>query len=136
MTIAVSFLSPENQNRHQVGFVQHQPWVILLGKGTDFYSLNPAMTTSGFILPDDGGGRVCQGCTASEFDYILTLFTYSCYTDRRSLFRGDALFVAAQTLDHQTVTIEFPRVPYRLYLTPSDFRVRTLSIGFADGTER
>ena len=106
------------------------------GNGSENVSIKMKSRFFNLILPDDGGGRVCQGCTASEFDYILTLFTYSCYTDRRSLFRGDALFVAAQTLDHQTVTIEFPRVPYRLYLTPSDFRVRTLSIGFADGTER
>ena len=91
------------------------------------------MTSPGSILPDDGGGRVCQECNASDFDYIFTLFTYSCYTNRyNSLFRGDALFLAAQTLDHKTVTIEFPRVPYRLYLTPSDFRVIQKKGGVAD----
>ena len=151
MTIAVSFLNLENQNRHQVGFVQLQLWVIILREGTGFYSLDRVMTTLGSILPDDGGGRVCQGCTASECDYILTLFTYSCYTDRHSFFRGDTLFLAAQTLDHKTVTIEFPRVPYRLYLTPSDFRdiqkkggvpdaeirscIRTLDSSCSDGQE-
>ena len=77
MTTAVSFLNLENQNRHQVGFVQLQLFVIILREGTDFYFLKRAITTSGSILPDDGGGRECQRCTASEFDYILTLFTYS-----------------------------------------------------------
>ena len=95
------------------------------------------MTTPGSILPDDGGGRVCQECTASKCDYILTLFTYSCYTNRyNSLSRGDSLFLVAQTLDYQTATIEFPRVPYRLYLTPSDFAVIQKEGGVTDAEIR
>ena len=58
--------------------------------------------------------RRCRWTCVLRVYRILALFTYSCYTDRRSLFRGDALFLAAQTLNHQTVTIEFPRVPYHL----------------------
>ena len=120
-----------------MGFLQLQLRVIILGEGTVFYFLKRAMTSPGSILPDDGGGRVCQDCNASDFDYIFTLFTYSCYTNRyNSLFRGDALFLAAQTLDHKTVTIEFPRVPYRLYLTPSDFRVIQKKGGVADAEIR
>ena len=31
---------------------------------------------------------------------------------------GDTLFVAAQTLNGEFVTVEFPRVPFRLFLNP------------------
>ena len=78
------------------------------------------MATS-FLLSDDGGGRVCQECTTLESDYVASLFSYSAYTDRRPPVRGDTLFLAAQTHDYRMVTLEFPRVPYRLFLSRADF---------------
>lgn len=65
-----------------------------------------------------------QGHTA-DADYVDTLFAYSAYT-KRDPVRGDAMFLAAQTYEHRTVVVEFSRVPYRLFLTPQDFRTIAL----------
>ena len=46
---------------------------------------------------------------------LLSLFTYSSYTKRDS-HKGDALFLAAHTLNGELVTVEFSRVPYHLFL--------------------
>lgn len=64
---------------------------------------------------DDWGGRVCRQCNTPIDGYISTLYAYSAYT-KRDAFRGDSLFLAAHTDDDELVTVEFTRVPYRLYL--------------------
>lgn len=66
---------------------------------------------------DDQGGRVCRQCCTQEDGYVTTLFAYSAYT-KRDAVRGDTLFLAAQTLNGEFVTVEFARVPYRLFLNP------------------
>ena len=68
-------------------------------------------------LNDDQGGRVCRQCGTQDDGYVMTLLTYSAYTSR-DVVRGDTLFLAAQTLNGEFVTVEFPRVPYRLFLNP------------------
>lgn len=75
------------------------------------------MNASIITLNDDQGGRVCRQCGTQDDGYVTTLLAYSAYTSR-DVVRGDTLFLAAQTLNGEFVTVEFPRVPYRLFLSP------------------
>lgn len=75
------------------------------------------MNASIATLNDDQGGRVCRQCGTQDDGYVTTLLAYSAYTSR-DVVRGDTLFLAAQTLNGEFVTVEFPRVPYRLFLNP------------------
>ena len=75
------------------------------------------MNASILTLDDDQGGRVCRQCGTQDDGYVKTLLVYSAYTSRDAV-RGDTLFLAAQTLNGEFVTVEFPRVPYRLFLNP------------------
>lgn len=70
---------------------------------------------------DDRGGRVCLQCDTPEEDYVATVFPYSVYT-RTDVVEGDSLFIAAQTLNGEFVTVEFSRVPHRLFLHPENLR--------------
>ena len=78
---------------------------------------------NGHGLPpnDDWGGRVCRQCNTPDDGYDATLFAYSSYT-KRDAARGDKLFLAAQTQYDRVVTVEISRVPYRLFLDPSEFQ--------------
>ena len=79
------------------------------------------MNTSTRFLKDDLGGRVCMQCSpAADDDDTTTLFAYSFYTKRDSRL-GDSEFLAAQTQDRRLVLVEFPSVPYRLFVTPENF---------------
>ena len=76
-------------------------------------TMNAAIITQN----DDQGGRVCRQCGTQDDGYVTTLLAYSAYTSR-DVVQGDTLFLAAQTLNGEFVTVEFPRVPYRLFLYP------------------
>lgn len=65
---------------------------------------------------DDWGGRVCRQCDLLDDDYVATLFAYSAYT-KRDADRGDTLFLATHDSNGELVTVEFSKVPYRLFLT-------------------
>ena len=81
------------------------------------------MNASTRFLKDDLGGRVCMQCslvTDDDDDDTTTLFAYSFYTKRDSRL-GDSVFLAAQTQDRRSVLVEFPSVPYRLFVTPENF---------------
>lgn len=79
------------------------------------------MTSAAAALNDDLGGRVCMECQTPDDEYVATLFAYSSYTKRDSV-HGDRLFFATQTSDGRAVTVMFHPVPYRLFLTPLDFK--------------
>ena len=74
------------------------------------------------FLKDDFGGCVCMGCPSWIDSYVTTLYAYSSYT-KRSFQYEDVLFFAVQTVNYRTVVVEFPRIPYRLFLSPEHFKI-------------